>query len=301
MKRIYFLLLIIIITSCKTTKTTSNNSPNQNILQFEELSQLAPALTETSGLVYDKGYLITHNDSGDTPTLYLMDPLGKIVDNKTYSNMKAVDWEDITKDNTHLFIADIGNNHGNRKDLTIYKIALKDVNNSTAAVTAIHFSYPDQTSFTKGNQDHSFDAESIVAIDDYLYVFSKDWKNQITVVYQLKKDEEHQIAKKITSYPVNGLITGATFDGKDTIMLCGYQSDLTPFVYQIDYQDGIFTFDHKEELPIVGGAQVEGITYATTIGGVATYYVSCEATNIKLGEEEAKSPAYLFKLSWKVE
>jgi hypothetical protein len=301
MKLLYFLLLIITITSCNTVKTTSSNLPNQNTIQLQELSQLAPALTETSGLVYNKGYLITHNDSGDTPTLYLINSLGKIVDTKTYSNMQAVDWEDITKDNTHLFIADIGNNRGNRKDLVIYKIALKDIENTSAAVTALHFTYPDQTSFIKGNQDHSFDAESIIAIDDYLYVFSKDWKNQITTIYQLNKDEEYQIAKKIMSYPVNGLITGATYNDTDTVMLCGYQSDLTPFVYQIDYKNGMFTFNHKEELPITGGAQVEGITYASTKNGVTTYYVSCEATRIKLGEEEAKSPAYLFKLLWQEE
>jgi hypothetical protein len=103
------------------------------------------------------------------------------------------------------------------------------------------------------------------------------------------------------SYPVNGLITGATYNDTDTVMLCGYQSDLTPFVYQIDYKNGMFTFNHKEELPITGGAQVEGITYASTKNGVTTYYVSCEATRIKLGEEEAKSPAYLFKLLWQEE
>jgi hypothetical protein len=295
-KTAFLLPLFIIFTACKTPVTKIIAPKPEASIGIQLIKKLAPQLTETSGLEYDKGLLITHNDSGDLPTLYFLDLQGTILYSKTYKNMKAVDWEDITKDDTHLYIADIGNNKGNRKDLTIYKIALNDLENENAPVKELHISYPDQKTFEKGNQDHSYDAESIVAIADSLYIFSKDWKDQTTVLYKLHKNQQDQVAQKISSHPVKGLITGATFNGTDTILICGYNSSLTPFVFTVAYKNGAFEFGKKQELYIQGGAQVEAISYLKTENNKELYYFSCEATNIQLGEDEALSQAQLYQL-----
>ena len=291
--RLLYLFLLIAFISCNAPKTTVEK---QKELVFKTITNLSSELTETSGLEYYQNQIITHNDSGDSPTLYFLDTLGNIKQARTYSNMKAVDWEDITRDDTNLFIADTGNNYGDRKDLIIYKIKLEDLNNENAPVEQLKISYPNQTSFTRGEQNHPYDAESLVAIEDNLYIFSKDWKDQTTIIYKLNKQDPIQKAQYITSYDIKGLVTGATFDGLNTVTICGYNSNLTPFIYEVNYRNGTFDFKTKEEILIEGGAQVEGIISTNTNSSKESYYLSSEAVNIKLGEDESLTKAQLYKL-----
>ncbi|MEO9952644.1 hypothetical protein [Nonlabens sp.] len=299
MKQLTLIILIAISTySCKTYKQETNLQNKHQGLTIDHLKDLAPVITETSGLEYYQNQIITHNDSGDSPTLYFLDTLGNLLYNKTYRNMKAVDWEDITKDDEYLYIADLGNNYGDRKDLTIYKIALTDLQNEDATVTQLNIDYPDQKSFDRGEQNHPYDAESIVAVEENLYVFSKDWKDQTTIIYKIGKDKQHQTAQNITSYDIKGLVTGATYNGTNTVTVCGYNTNLIPFVYRINYQNGKFEFTKKEELLIEGGAQVEGIISINSDSNKETYYLSSEAANIKLGEDEALTTSQLYRVKW---
>ncbi|MGB3591691.1 MAG: hypothetical protein WBA16_08410 [Nonlabens sp.] len=276
-----------------TNKTTAN-------FRFFEVAKLDSKYTETSGLEYLNHQLITHNDSGDAPTIYVLDTLGAGMSQNTFLNMRAIDWEDITRDETHLYIADIGNNYGDRKDLVIYKTPLNQFNNTTAQVERLVINYPEQKDFSRNEQKHPYDAESLVAINKSLYIFSKDWKDLNTIVYKLDKDSVEQSAAMIQKHPIKGLITGATYNGKDAVMLCGYDSGLAPFVIRVNYTEGKFEFKNKQWLPISGGAQVEAITYAyTNAAAEEIYYLSAEAVNIKLGEDEAKSDATLYKMIWK--
>ena len=291
--RLLYLFMLIAFISCNAPKTTVEK---QKELVFKTITNLSSELTETSGLEYYQNQIITHNDSGDSPTLYFLDTLGNIKQARTYSNMKAVDWEDITRDDTNLFIADTGNNYGDRKDLIIYKIKLEDLNNENAPVEQLKISYPNQTSFIRGEQNHPYDAESLVAIEDNLYIFSKDWKDQTTIIYKLNKQDPIQKAQYITSYDIKGLVTGATFDGLNTVTICGYNSNLTPFIYEVNYSNGTFDFKTKEEILIEGGAQVEGIISTNTNSSKESYYLSSEAVNIKLGEDESLTKAQLYKL-----
>lgn len=291
--RLLYLFMLIAFISCNAPKTTVEK---QKELVFKTITNLSSELTETSGLEYYQNQIITHNDSGDSPTLYFLDTLGNIKQARTYSNMKAVDWEDITRDDTNLFIADTGNNYGDRKDLIIYKIKLEDLNNENAPVEQLKISYPNQTSFIRGEQNHPYDAESLVAIEDNLYIFSKDWKDQTTIIYKFNKQDPIQKAQYITSYDIKGLVTGATFDGLNTVTICGYNSNLTPFIYEVNYRNGTFDFKTKEEILIEGGAQVEGIISTNTNSSKESYYLSSEAVNIKLGEDESLTKAQLYKL-----
>lgn len=291
--RLLYLFMLIAFISCNAPKTTVEK---QKELVFKTITNLSSELTETSGLEYYQNQIITHNDSGDSPTLYFLDTLGNIKQARTYSNMKAVDWEDITRDDTNLFIADTGNNYGDRKDLIIYKIKLEDLNNENAPVEQLKISYPNQTSFMRGEQNHPYDAESLVAIEDNLYIFSKDWKDQTTIIYKFNKQDPIQKAQYITSYDIKGLVTGATFDGLNTVTICGYNSNLTPFIYEVNYRNGTFDFKTKEEILIEGGAQVEGIISTNTNSSKESYYLSSEAVNIKLGEDESLTKAQLYKL-----
>jgi hypothetical protein len=73
--------------------------------------------------------LITHNDKGRSNDLMLINPEnGKIVNTISASNFQNNDWEDVAKNETFLFIGDMGNNEGERKNLAIHVIPIKDIN-----------------------------------------------------------------------------------------------------------------------------------------------------------------------------
>ena len=107
-------------------------------------------MEETSGLLYYNNKIITHNDSGNDANLYEIDPEnGEITRVVTVANATNIDWEDLGQDDTYIYIADIGNNNGNREDLKIYKILKSDFISSTNVTSQeITFSYEDQTDFS---------------------------------------------------------------------------------------------------------------------------------------------------------
>ena len=95
-------------------------------LGFSQISyttiDLGKDLIETSGLEVYGENLITHNDSGGEASLYYLSKKGEIKYKRKISSAKNKDWEDITRDDKYIYIADMGNNFNNRKDLKIYKI-----------------------------------------------------------------------------------------------------------------------------------------------------------------------------------
>ena len=77
-------------------------------------------INETSGLEYYKKNFITHNDSGGEPLLYEFNENGKIICKHKIDNCGMNDdWEDLTSDNENFYVANSGNNYGERKDLSI--------------------------------------------------------------------------------------------------------------------------------------------------------------------------------------
>ena len=115
MKLKIFLFLVIL-----TFKITYNQAQISN---FKEKFELPEKVKETSGLLFLDGKIITHNDSGNDANLYEIDSLsGTILRTISIANATNIDWEDLAENDTHLFIADIGNNNGNRQDLKIYTI-----------------------------------------------------------------------------------------------------------------------------------------------------------------------------------
>ena len=54
------------------------------------------------------------------PALYAINPDGTGLTKHKITGAINRDWEDIAQDSTYFYIADMGNNFGYRKDLTIY-------------------------------------------------------------------------------------------------------------------------------------------------------------------------------------
>lgn len=266
----------------------------QFIENFEERFLLPNQVSETSGLLFYNNKLITHNDSGDGANLYEIDiETGKITRTITVSNATNVDWEDITQDKTHIYVADFGNNFGNRKDLKIYKIAKVDFNkNTTVTAEIISFSYEDQTDFSPQAYNTNFDAEAIVILEGAILIFTKNWKDLQTNVYKLENKTTTQIATKVSSANIEGLITGATnFGGK--LFLTGYSLTLKPFlIYISDNRKPSFDvfssgFSKENFDRLENGNQVEGIT--NDINGnlyISREYYESTTTNTSIKNEQ---------------
>ena len=195
---------------------------------------LSDSLNETSGLIEWENHLYTHNDDTDL-NLYQLDKKGTILKKIHLSGIKNNDCEDLTHDEHFIYLGDFGNNaRGNRTDLTIYKIA-KDSLFVQPNIEKITFSYPNQTDFSRQNKNSTdFDCEAMIAKENELLLFTKQWQSKQTTVYQIPKSVGNHTAELLATLNVNGLITGATYNQeKNLIALCGYSKKLKPLIYVI--------------------------------------------------------------------
>ena len=189
---------------------------------------LPKIINETSGLEFYNNYFITHNDSGGEPSLYVFNEDGEIIEtielNKNPDfEIENNDWEDITNDNEYLFVADTGNNFGNRDNLNIIRVS-KGTDFMVDGI--IEISYSDQESFFP-RPKHKYDAEAIIVIEDKIALFSKDRENLNTDLYLVDKNQNgSQILTSEVSYNVNTLITGGDYDeDRNLLALVSYNSN----------------------------------------------------------------------------
>ncbi|MFK8038803.1 MAG: T9SS type A sorting domain-containing protein [Crocinitomicaceae bacterium] len=241
------------------------------------VTPLAQDLSEASGLIYLNNNLVTHNDSGAEAALYEIDTLtGEFSRKVIVSNASNNDWEDIANDDTYIYIGDFGNNDGTRTDLKIYRILKSDyINtvNDTVQSEIINFNYSDQTSFISNEFSTNFDAEAMIAFNDTLYIFTKNWGNYKSNVYSVPNQPGTYSISKIDSLNPQGLVTGATYNPMtESLMLCGYQTSF--FIFEASgITPPYFSSGNSQKtiLPVQNSFQIEGIT---SIG--ANYYFSAE-------------------------
>ncbi|MGB0633744.1 MAG: hypothetical protein ACPGKX_04135, partial [Flavobacteriaceae bacterium] len=141
-------------------------------------------LDETSGLEMINNELLTFNDSGGEPALYYLNKKGKITNTRKLDGVKNNDWEDITKDDQFIYVANMGNNFDNRKNLSIVKTPIDPSSNKAEL---IEFNYPEQVKFTTVYSQSQYDAEALITIDDYLIILTKNKLKKITEIYALPK------------------------------------------------------------------------------------------------------------------
>jgi len=237
-------------------------APFQTPLIAQEITKvvtLPKKINETSGLEFFNGHLITHNDSGGKPKLYQFDTLGVAQKTYTIAGVANRDWEDLTADGSYFYIADTGNNLGNRKDLKILKIKVE--NDSLIHTGDIEISYAAQQNFSPRNR-HPFDAEALAASQNNLLLFSKNRADLTTEVFILPKNPgKYELAPE-DSVDVAGLVTAADYnEDLQLLMMVGYSFQGEQFIYQVkgfDPQNPRLAALQKFTLPI-GRAQAEAI------------------------------------------
>ena len=221
MKR-YYLILSLIIFSCSSGQE-KEDFENAIILETIVLPKI---INETSGLEILNNQFITHNDSGGEPSLYFFSQNGEIINSITleeesfweiYNN----DWEDITADEDYIYIADTGNNFGNRDNLNIIKVKTTDF----SIDSKIDIFYSDQESFFPSSK-HKYDAEALLIIEDKIALFSKDRDSLNTDLYLVDDTvKEKQELSSVANFNVNTLITGGDYDSDTGILaLVSYSS-----------------------------------------------------------------------------
>lgn len=256
-KNLYIILLLI---------STASVCQVQNLVDKFDLPS---EVTETSGLLFLNGKILTHNDSGDGPKLYEIDTIsGAITRTITIANATHIDWEDIAQDDTYIYIGDIGNNNGTRTDLKIYRILKSDVvSENSINSESITFYYEDQSDFTSKVNNNNFDAEAISIYKDKIVIFTKNWVDNTVNAYTIPKIIGNHTAKKMSTYNSEGLITGSAYNEMDdSFLLSGYTNVGKPFLVFIKNNNPINenffsgTIEKTDINPIIGTSQIEGIT-----------------------------------------
>ena len=128
-------------------KVESSAGPSEPVEPGVALEIDDPRIDESSGLARSRehpGVLYTHNDAGNGPDLYAVDPDGTraVI---TVEDAEALDWEDMasTRDG-RLWIGDIGDREGVRSTISVSVVPEPTpLTTTTVAATTYRFTYPD--------------------------------------------------------------------------------------------------------------------------------------------------------------
>ena len=168
-----------------------------------------PGVPEASGIAISQkqpGVLWSHNDSGE-PTLFALSADATIRARVYVSGASAGDWEDVAVGacplGSCLYIGDIGDNTGRRREVFIYRVPEPDSGATvTARAESMRVSYPD------GPRD----AEALFVLrDGTIFIVSKGELGS-AALYRVPKPFEHrasvQLERVATITEANGGPTG---------------------------------------------------------------------------------------------
>lgn len=233
------------------------------------VTPLAKSLAETSELVRIGSGWWTLLDSNNPHVVYQIDPAtGAVIHAVSVINATNMDWEAMTTDAQWLYIGDVGNNSGARTDLRVYRVALasmEDPDITSVLADTIRFSYALQTDFTPANNSNDWDCEAMVAMDDSLFLFSKNWVSGTCYLYALPATPGEQVAVRQDTLASQGMITGANVDAATgDIALVGYTNSFyMPFIWRLSGYPGhaFFQGDAQRNDLSIGITQMEGIAW----------------------------------------
>ncbi|RVT45870.1 hypothetical protein EMM73_11695 [Rheinheimera sediminis] len=246
--------------------------------------ELPAELSESSGLLCIGNEFISFNDSGGLPELYRINAEGKILQRLKLMT-KNIDWEAITTDGQFLYLADIGNNAGQRSSLYIHKIPLdwRFLKQPYQPVT-LEISLPQQSGL-KAHQ-HDFDFEALVYQQGALYLFSKSWASEKTVLYRLDPHSQQQaLGVALPLQSPDFLVTDATFDSfTEQWWLVGYTHPfkaIWAYLIGSGFQAQIARYDARLQLQQVQPLPTQGQVEGLCIDEMRQIWISEEASQQK--------------------
>ena len=259
------LLFALLIFACSSDD--SSNTNNNFTISIEFVGQLE--ITESSGLINIQNQLVTHNDSAGDNKIYIINKENaSILSELTVLNSLNIDWEDVSIDSNYIYIGDFGNNYGNRDDLVIYKVTIPTSilsNDQLTEVSQISFNYDNQSNLNSAQFNTNFDAEALISYNNKLYIFTKNWVDYETNIYELSKSEGSYSIEQIDNIDIGGLVTAATYDfNSNQILLTGY-NQTSSFIIKLSELNGSNFSQSKLDRYVINAPsgyslQIEGIT-----------------------------------------
>jgi hypothetical protein len=264
----FIIFLFIIFSTCKNDKIL----PPITEITPQKLIEIPATLNEISGIIFrNDTSLFAHNDGGQGAWIYEVNLAEKKINrNIKIYNTSNLDWEDMAEDEDYIYVADSGNNLGQRTDLKIYKISKSELETlDSVAAEIIEFEYPDQVNFSP-TEIHNFDGEAVISFENELFLFSKNHLDLKTKWYSLPKNAGNHTANLVQEFESDGLITGATIsEDKNVIALLGYQKEVInqvenfdPFIWLLhDFQNDKIFDGKTKKLNIEIKTQMEAICF----------------------------------------
>ena len=249
--------------------------------KFTLIAEMPKKLKELSGIVKDGDYLWAISDNPKAG-IFKLDLKGNVVQELHLNSLTMTDVEDVTADAEFVYIADVGDNDGTRKERQIIKIKKSEIpSGAEVNVTGqvIHFTFPAQSG-THTKKTNENDCESLLTYKESLYLFTKRRDDKQTELYKLTKNAGDQTPEAISEFNSKGLITGAAINEQGTeVSLVGYQGGhKSPFIWNFASfkSDDFFSGDHQVYVLDNDDKdwQVESVTYAAD----GTLLFGCEKT-----------------------
>jgi hypothetical protein len=132
---------------------------------------MLPEIPESSGLAVSRrnpGVLWSHNDSGNATVLFALDTAGKTV-GRVRVPVRTRDWEDVSAarcgSSDCLYIADIGDNKGVRRQVQIYRVPEPAPGDAETAAPEV---------FNGTYLDGSHNAEAMFVVGADLFIVTRD-------------------------------------------------------------------------------------------------------------------------------
>jgi len=283
--RVYaiYVSLSILAISCSKAQSEVVETEKSLFTVGQPKGQIDAVIDEASGLeasINNPGMLWTHNDSGGTPSVYLIDSIGKLKATVTLEGIDNRDWEDISvgagpdSSKTYIYVGEIGDNRAIYPIKYIYRFEEPKIDDSGSEMIIVDFDkipivFPDgirdtETLFI----DHN-------TLD--LYILSK--REDSISVYVSKSPhsiEQNNKLIKLGKLPIYNVVSG-DMSMNNEILIKTYDR---VYFWKMQQGDNVFSTMIKPaaELPYLREPQGESITWTNNGQG---YYTISE----KVGEE----------------
>lgn len=237
-------------------------------LDVIKLTKLDDLFKENSGLEYVNGQLWTVMDGGAESKIYSLNfSNGDRLEEIELKGVLNIDFEALAASSSHYYVADIGNNDGDRTDLGIYKFPIPSTTTQSTEVLPerIQFHYPEQQDFNENPETTNFDAEAALYHQNKIYVFTKNHGDRHTVLYEVPEEAGEHAAVAKGRLNVQMLVTDADInDLGDKVVLIGHDYQQVYLWLFQDFEGSKFFTGKKTRInlghiDLLG--QIEGVAF----------------------------------------
>ena len=222
-------------------------------------------LPEASGLAVSRasaGRLWAHNDSG-AAVLFAVDSSGKPAGRVTLEGARVEDWEALSigpcGSSSCLYIADIGDNTGSRKHITLYRLGEPSPSASAAKVTEV---------FQAAYPDGAHDAETLLVAPDGTVLIVTKGDDEPVSVYRFPRELKagtvmrlERVGESLLNKPsqADRITDGAMSSDGQWVVLRTLQTLM--FYRGADFLRGDFKEMHRVDLTSLREPQGEAVAF----------------------------------------